>query len=257
MISIKSKAEIELMRKAGEVVAIVLDRLADEVKPGVTTAELDRIAEEIILKHNAIPSFKGFRSGFPGASDFPASICASVNCEVVHGIPGLNPLKDGDIISVDVGACLDGFHGDAARTFAVGNISDEAKKLIDVTKQSFFEGIKHAVAGNRIVDIGGAIQDYVESFGFSVVREFIGHGIGRNMHEAPEVPNYRTRSRGPRLDNGMALAVEPMVNAGGYSVKVLNNKWTVVTADGSLSAHYENTIAITDAEPLIMTLGEL
>ena len=254
MISIKSKAEIELMRKAGEIVAIVLDRIGESVKPGVTTMELDRIAEEIIRKHNAIPSFKGFRSGFPGAPDFPASICASVNCEIVHGMPSLNPLKDGDIISIDVGALLNGYHGDAARTFAVGNISEEAKRLIEVTKQSFFEGIKHAVAGNRIVDLGGAIQDYVESFGFSVVREFIGHGIGKNLHEAPEVPNYRTRSRGPRLDNGMTIAVEPMVNAGDYSVRVLDNKWTVVSADGSLSAHYENTIAITDAEPLILTL---
>lgn len=254
MISIKSKSEIELMRKAGEIVAIALEKIGECVKPGVTTGELDRIAEEIITKNGATPSFKGYKSGIPGADDFPASICASINDQVVHGIPSLKVLKDGDIISIDVGAYLNGYHGDAARTYAVGNISDEAKRLIEVTKQSFFEGMRYAVAGNRIIDISGAIEDYVKKYGYSVVREFIGHGIGQKLHEAPEVPNYRTRNRGPRLENGMTLAVEPMVNAGEYAVKLLDNKWTVVTADGSLSAHYENTIAVTDAEPMILTL---
>jgi methionyl aminopeptidase len=253
MISIKSKSEIELMKKAGELVAIVLERLKEAVKPGVTTLELDRIAEEIIRKHNAIPSFKGFK-GFPGAIDFPASICASVNDEVVHGIPGLRVLKDGDIISIDIGACLNGYHGDAARTYPVGNVSPKAQKLIEVTRQSFYKGIEHAVKGNRIADISEAIQEHVEKNDFSVIREYVGHGIGKKMHEPPQIPNYRTRERGPRLEPGMALAIEPMVNEGHFYVKLLENKWTVVTEDGSLSAHYENTIAITEDEPIIMTL---
>lgn len=253
MISIKSKHEIELMKKAGEIVGIVLNKLEEAVRPGITTKELDELAEKIIRSYGAIPSFKGVK-GFAGAIDFPGSICASLNDEVVHGFPSLKELKDGDIISIDVGAQLNGFQGDAARTFAVGNVSEEAKRLIEVTKQSFFEGIKYAVAGNRIIDISGGVQDYVEKNGFSVVREFVGHGIGREMHEPPEVPNYRTRNRGPRLEEGMALAVEPMVNVGGYGIKMLSNKWTVVTQDGSLSAHYENTIAITENEPLILTL---
>jgi len=253
MISIKSKHEIELMKKAGEIVGIVLNKLEEAVKPGITTKELDDIAEKIIRSYGAIPSFKGYK-GYGGAIDFPGSICASFNDEVVHGIPSLKELKDGDIISIDVGAQLNGFHGDAARTFTVGNVSEEAKRLIEVTKQSFFEGIKYAVVGNRIIDISAGVQDYVEKNGFSVVREFVGHGIGREMHEPPEVPNYRTRNRGPRLEEGMTLAVEPMVNVGGSGIKMLSNKWTVVTQDGSLSAHYENTIAITENEPLILTL---
>jgi methionyl aminopeptidase len=253
MISIKSKHEIELMKKAGEIVGIVLNKLEEAVRPGITTKELDELAEKTIRSYGAIPSFKGVK-GFAGAIDFPGSICASLNDEVVHGFPSLKELKDGDIISIDVGAQLNGFQGDAARTFAVGNVSEEAKRLIEVTKQSFFEGIKYAVAGNRIIDISGGVQDYVEKNGFSVVREFVGHGIGREMHEPPEVPNYRTRNRGPRLEEGMALAVEPMVNVGGFGIKMLSNKWTVVTQDGSLSAHYENTIAVTENEPLILTL---
>ena len=253
MISVKSKTEIDLMKKAGELVGIVLNKLEEIVKPGITTMEMDRIAEEMIRAHGAIPSFKGYK-GYPGSEDFPGTICASLNDEVVHGFPSLKELKDGDIISIDVGAQLNGFHGDAARTFAVGNVSDEAKRLIEVTRQSFFEGIKNAVVGNRIIDISAGVQDYVEKNGFSVVREFVGHGIGREMHEAPEVPNYRTRNRGPRLEDGMTLAVEPMVNIGEYSIRMLQNRWTVVTQDGSLSAHYENTIAITDNEPLILTL---
>ena len=252
MITIKSMSEIDLMRKAGEIVALAHEKIKEAIKPGITTLELDKIAEEVIRKNGAIPSFKGYK-GFPGAIDFPASICASVNDEVVHGIPGLRVLKDGDIISIDIGAYYNGFHGDAARTFGVGKISSEAEKLINVTRQSFYEGIKKAVKGNRVVDISTAIQEHVEKNGFSIVREYVGHGIGREMHEAPQVPNYRTRERGPRLEPGMTIAVEPMVNAGKHYVKLLDNKWTVVTADGSLSAHYENTIAITDGDPVILT----
>lgn len=252
MISIKSKSEIELMRKSGEILALTHEKIREAIKPGITTSELDKIAEEFIRKHGAIPSFKGFK-GLPGSIDYPASICASVNNEVVHGIPGLKALKDGDIISVDIGVYLNGFHSDAARTFPVGKISSEAEKLILVTEQSFYEGIKYAVKGNRIVDISSAIQEYVEKNGYSVVREYVGHGIGREMHESPQIPNYRTRERGPRLEPGMALAIEPMVNEGSYFVKLLQNKWTVVTADGALSAHYENTIVITDTEPVLLT----
>jgi methionyl aminopeptidase len=252
MISIKSKAEIELMRKAGEMVALAHQLVEDAIRPGITTLELDKIVEDFIRKNNAIPSFKGYK-GFSGAIDYPGSICASVNNEVVHGIPSLRELKDGDIISVDIGVYLNGYHSDAARTFPVGKVSEKAAKLIEVTRQSFYEGVKHAVKGNRIIDISGAIQDYVEKNGYSIVREYVGHGIGKEMHESPQVPNYRTRERGPRLEPGMTLAIEPMVNEGKCHVKLLDNKWTVVTADGSLSAHYENTIAVTDTEPVILT----
>ncbi|AEV70321.1 type I methionyl aminopeptidase [Acetivibrio clariflavus] len=254
MISVKSKSELDLMRRAGEVVALAHKKVEEAIMPGVTTAELDRIAEEVIRKHGAIPSFKGYKCPYPDGIDYPSSICASINNEVVHGIPGLRELKDGDIISIDIGAYLNGFHGDAARTFAVGKISPEAQRLIEATKQSFFEGIKNAVEGNRIIDISSAIESYVVSFGYSVVRDYVGHGIGREMHEEPPIPNYRSRERGPRLQRGMTLAVEPMVNEGTYKVKLLPNKWTVVTADGKLSAHYENTIAITENEPIILTM---
>jgi len=253
MITIKSKREIEKMKKPCEVIAATLEILREAVKPGVTTRELDRIAEEYLRKHNAIPSFKGVKSPIAGGIDFPASICASVNDEVIHGIPGPRVLKDGDIISIDIGAYMDGFHADAARTFPVGNVSDEAKRLIEVTEQSFYEGITKAVEGCRISDISKAIQTYVEANGFSVVRDYVGHGIGIELWEPPQIPNYFVRERGPRLQAGMTLAIEPMVNAGTYRVKVLDDKWTVVTADGSLSAHYENTLAITDGEPLILT----
>lgn len=253
MLSIKSRNELDIMKKACEVVAIAHELVKEAVRPGVTTQELDRIAYQYIRKQNAMPSFMGVKSMVPGGIDFPATICASVNNEVIHGIPGLRLLKDGDIISVDIGACLNGFHADAARTIPVGKASEKAMKLIEVTEQSFYEGIKQAVVGKRIVDISTAIQEYVESFGYSIVREFVGHGIGRDMWEPPQIPNYRTRERGPRLEAGMTLAIEPMVNEGKYQVTMLDNNWTVVTADGSLSAHYENTIAITDTEPIIMT----
>lgn len=252
MISIKSKSELDLMKKSGEILARTLELIEAEVKPGISTGELDRLAEKFIRKHGAVPSFKGYK-GLPGAIDYPASICASVNDEVVHGLPSLKVLKDGDIISVDVGVYLNGFHADAARTFPVGKISEIAQRLIDITTQSFYEGIKNAVKGKRIIDISVAVQKYVEQNGFSVVREYVGHGIGREMHESPQIPNYATRERGPRLEPGMTLAIEPMVNQGKYQVKLLDNKWTVVTIDGGLSAHYENTVAVTEGEPLILT----
>ena len=247
MIFIKNNQEIDLMRKAGKIVAETLILVEEKVRPGITTAELDRIAEEFITKHGAKPSFKGLYG-------FPASLCISVNEQVVHGIPGGYVLKDGDIISVDCGANINGFHGDAARTFGVGNITEEANKLINVTKESFFKGIEYAKVGNRLTDISHGIQSYVEASGFSVVRDFVGHGIGRVVHEDPEVPNYGRPGRGPKLVEGMALAIEPMVNVGSYKVKTLSDDWTVVTSDGSLSAHYENTIVILPDGPEILTL---
>jgi methionyl aminopeptidase len=252
MITLKSEKEIGLMKKAGEIVALVFERLIGILAPGVTTAELDRAAEEVIRTKGAIPSFKGY-PGYGGAPRFPASICASVNDEVIHGIPDNRVLKEGDIISIDVGAIYNGYHADAARTFTVGKVSEEARKLIMVTEESFLKGIENAVAGKRIVDISEAVQRHVEKNGFSVVREFVGHGIGREMHEAPQIPNFATRERGPRLSSGMTLAIEPMVNAGGAGIKLLDNLWTVSTADGSLSAHYENTIAVTENQPIILT----
>lgn len=247
MIIIKNNKEIALMRSAGKIVAETLLLVEEKVRPGITTAELDRIAEEFITKHGAKPSFKGLYG-------FPASLCISVNEQVVHGIPGGYVLKDGDIISVDCGAHINGFHGDAARTFGVGNITNEAEKLINVTKESFFRGIEYAKVGNRLTDISHGIQSYVEASGFSVVRDFVGHGIGRVVHEDPEVPNYGQPGRGPKLVEGMALAIEPMVNVGSYKVKTLKDDWTVVTSDGSLSAHYENTIVILPDGPEILTL---
>ena len=247
MIVLKSPREIELMRRAGEITALALEEIEKHVKPGITTIELDKIAEELILSHDATPAFKGYRG-------FPASICASINEEVVHGIPGLRRLQDGDIISIDIGAVFQGYYGDAARTFPVGQVSEDALRLIDVTRQSFFEGIAFAKQGYRLSDISHAIQTYVERHNYSVVRDYVGHGIGQNMHEDPQIPNYGPPGKGPRLKAGMTLAIEPMVNMGGFEVYTLKNKWTVVTSDGSLSAHYENTIVITDGEPEILTM---
>lgn len=248
MILIKTDNEIEYMRQAGKIVGDTLLKLEEVIKPGITTAELDRIAEEYIVKQGARPSFKGY-------CGFPASICASVNEEVVHGIPSNKlVLQEGDIISIDCGAMLNGFHGDAARTFPVGKISEEANRLIEVTKESFFKGVKNAVVGNRLTDISAEIQKYAESFGYSLVREYVGHGIGKDMHEDPEVPNFGIPGRGPKLCKGMVLAIEPMVNMGKYHVRVKANNWTVVTQDGSLSAHYENTVAILENGPEILTL---
>lgn len=247
MIYLKSNSEIEMMQKAGRIVAETLTKLEEVIKPGITTEELDKIAEDYIIKCGARPSFKGHYG-------FPASICTSVNETVVHGIPGKRILQEGDIISLDCGALLGGFHGDAARTFPVGKVSSEAEKLIEVTKESFFQGLKYALVGNRLGDIGSAIQTYVESHGFSVVREYVGHGIGKNIWEEPSVPNYGVRGKGLKLQKGLVIAIEPMVNEGTYAVKELSDGWAVVTKDGGLSAHYENTIAILEDGPKILTL---
>ncbi len=254
-VTIKSAREIELMRTAGKLLEEVHNELAAFVKPGISTLDIDRYGEKLIRERGCIPNVLNYNG-------YPAAICVSVNDEVVHGIPHADHiLQEGDIVSLDAGLIYKGYHSDAARTHAVGKISPEAQQLIDVTKQSFFEGIRFAREGYRISDIGGAIQDYVESHGYSVVREYVGHGVGHRMHEAPEVPNYRidrhlSGRSNPRLVKGMTIAVEPMVNMGGYEVKVLDNDWTVVTVDGSLSAHYENTILITDGEPEILTMAE-
>lgn len=252
MISIKSQREIDKMKKAGEVVMFVLNKMEEVIAPGVTTRELDRIAAEVIKSKGAIPSFKGVPCPY-GGMDYPGVICASVNEEVIHGIPGDRVLKEGDIISIDTGAILDGFHGDAARTYPVGTVSPEALRLIRVTEEAFNRGMAQAVEGNRIRDISKAVQSYVEENGFSVVRDYVGHGIGREMHEEPQVPNYVSPYKGVRLSAGMTIAIEPMVNAGTWRVRVLDDKWTVVTADGGLSAHYENTIAVTANGPEILT----
>ncbi|NLK87348.1 MAG: type I methionyl aminopeptidase [Clostridiaceae bacterium] len=253
MITIKSRTELKKMTRACEIVAKALQLVEEAIRPGITTLELNRIAEDFIIGQKGLPLFKGVPCPVRGGPDFPGTICASVNDEVIHGIPGLRELKDGDIISIDMGASVGGFCADAARTFGVGSISQEARRLIDVTEQSFFEGIKYAIKGNRISDISRAIQQYAETNGFSVVRDYVGHGIGKELWEAPQIPNYVTGNRGARLEPGMTLAIEPMINQGVHNVKILGDKWTVVTADGKLSAHYENTIAITDGEPIIMT----
>lgn len=248
MITIKSKSEIEKMRLAAKITGDVLKEIEKHIKPGISTKQLDKIAYNYIISKGATPSFLNY-NGFPG------SICASPNSWVVHGIPSKEIiLAEGDIISVDVGAYINGYHGDAARTFAVGKISDEAKRLIDVTKQSFFEGIKYAVHGAKLGDVSAAIQEYVESNGYSVVRDLVGHGIGKKLHEDPSVPNFGHKGRGVKLAAGMTLAIEPMVNAGEKDVCVLDDDWTVVTEDGSLSAHYENTILICKDGCEILTL---
>ena len=246
MIRVKSTGEIEKMRAAGRITALARKAGADAVRPGVTTGEIDRIIRHTIEKFGAKPSFLGY-GGFPGAA------CISVNDEVIHGIPGKRVLKVGDIVKIDVGAYVDGFHGDCACTVACGEISDEARRLIEVTRQSFYEGIRFAYEGNRVSDISHAVQAYCEERGFSVVRKYVGHGVGVELHESPEVPNFGKAGHGLRLHKGMTLAVEPMINQGVYDVKVLSDGWTVKTRDGKLSAHYENTIAITDGEPEILT----
>lgn len=246
MITLKSAHEIELMRTAGKITAAARALAGEMVKPGVTTGEIDTAVEHFIRKEGAVPSFKGLYG-------FPASACISVNEEIIHGIPGDRVLREGDIVSVDVGAFIGGFHGDCAATFACGKISPEAQDLIDVTRQSFFEGLSKAREGNRLYDISAAVQAYVESHGYSVVREFVGHGIGAKLHEPPEVPNFGHPGRGPRLLRGMTIAVEPMVNAGSAAIRQLSDGWTVTTRDGKYAAHYENTLLITDGEPEILT----
>lgn len=250
MVTIKSKHETELMKAAGRITYEALKKMEEAVKPGITTKELDRIAEKHIKSCGAVPSFKGYEG-------FPASICASVNDEIIHGFPNNVPLKEGDIVSIDVGALYKGYNGDAARTFAVGKISEKAEKLINVTKQCFFEGIKFASEGNRISDISKAVQGYAESNGFSVLRDYCGHGVGRDMHEDPEIPNYYTPGqRGIRIRPGMCLAIEPMIIEGKKEYYVADNGWTVVSADHSLTAHYENSVLITNNGPFLLTLCE-
>lgn len=247
-VTIKSAKEIELMRKAGSLLAETLEELCEKIRPGMTTKDIDRIGEAKIRSFGCVPSFLNYNG-------YPASICVSVNDEVVHGIPSDERiLQEGDIVSLDAGLIYEGYHADAARTVGVGAISKEAQKLIDVTRQSFFEGIKYAKAGNHLHDISAAIQKYAESFGYGVVRDLVGHGIGTHLHEDPEVPNFKTAGRGIKLRPGMTLAVEPMINEGRYDVAILDDDWTVVTEDGSLAAHYENTILITEGEPEIFTL---
>lgn len=247
MITIKTDADLQLMDAAGRVVEETLRLLKTLARPGVTTAELDHEAERFIRSRGATPSFLHYHG-------YPKSICTSVNEQVVHGIPGPYRLKDGDILSVDVGACLDGFQGDAARTYLIGNVPEEVRSLVRVTRESFFAGLRYARAGYRIGDISAAIQAHAEAHGYGVVREMIGHGIGREMHEEPNVPNYGRAGHGPRLEKGMTIAIEPMINLGTARIRQLADGWTTITADGKPSAHYENTVAITDGEPRLLTL---
>ncbi len=247
-VSIKSAREIELMREAGRILAAVHEELGKALKPGMSTMDIDRLGEKLIRGYGCIPSFKNYNG-------YPASICVSVNDEVVHGIPNKHHIiHEGDIVSLDAGVIYNGYHSDAARTHAVGKVTAEAEQLIRVTRESFFEGIKYAKAGNHLNDISSAIQAYAEKFGYGVVRDLVGHGIGTQMHEDPEVPNFAQKKKGIRLEPGMTLAIEPMINIGRPDVVWMDDDWTVVTDDGSLSAHYENTILITDGEPEILSL---
>lgn len=248
MITIKSKSQIQKLKDSGKIVAETHQLLKEAIREGISTYDLDQMAEKYIRKCNAIPSFKGY-GGFKG------SICASINSVVVHGIPSKDTiLKNGDIISIDIGALYNGYHGDSAKTHGVGDISEKDKELIAVTRQSFYEGFKKAVVGNRLSDISNAVQTYAESFGFSVIRDYVGHGVGENLHEDPQVPNYGKPGRGPRLQEGMVLAIEPMIATGTYKVKVLSDGWTAVTLDDKNAAHYEHTIAITAGEPELLTI---
>ena len=246
MITLKSSHEIDLMRRSGKITAAARALAGEMVKPGVTTQEINDAVERFIRQQGAVPSFLHYNG-------YPASVCISVNDEIIHGIPGKRVLREGDIVSVDVGAYIGGFHGDCAATFPCGTVSPEAQRLIDVTRQSFFEGIRFAREGQRLQDISAAVQSYVEQNGFSVVREYVGHGVGAKMHESPEIPNYGRPGHGPRLLRGMTLAIEPMVNAGAAAIQQLSDGWTVKTADGKWAAHYENTILITDGAPEILT----
>ena len=248
MVTIKSEREIELMREAGRILAKVHEELGRTLVPGMSTKEIDRMCEDMLRSHGCVPSFLNYQG-------FPASVCISINDEVVHGIPDKHRyLEEGDIVSLDTGVIWKGYQSDAARTHMIGEVSGEARKLVEVTQQSFFEGIKYAKAGNHLNDISKAIQEYAESFGFGVVRDLVGHGIGTEMHEAPEIPNFAQRRKGIRLAAGMTLAIEPMITAGRYDVVWEDDGWTVVTEDGSLASHYENTILITDGEPEILSL---
>jgi len=246
-ILIKSHAEISLMKEAAQILIEAHELVAKSIQEGITTKELDTIAEKFILSKHALPSFKGYNG-------YPTAACISINEEVVHGIPGKRKLKQGDLVSVDLGVYYKGYHSDAARSYPVGDVSPDVLKLIEVTKQSFFEGLKYAKAGNHLGEVSHAIQSYIEANGFSVVRDLVGHGIGKELHEEPQVPNYKTPGRGPKLQQGMVLAIEPMVNMGTWQVRALDDDWTFVTRDGMPSAHYENTVVITDDIPEILTL---
>ena len=249
MIAIKTSREIAKMRAAGLIVAETFEVVRELIAPGITTKTLDKAARAHIEKRGAVPSFLGYRG-------YPASINVSVNSEVIHGLPSGRVLVEGDIVSVDIGALKEGYHGDAARTFAVGQIDPKAQRLIDVTRECFYQGLRFCRAGERLYDVSAAVQNHAEAAGYSVVREFIGHGVGRKLHEPPDVPNYKTKGRGPRLYAGMTFALEPMVNAGKKEIIILEDGWTVVTEDGSLSAHYENTVLITNGEPELLTVLE-
>ena len=254
MVTIKSKREIELMREAGRIACLTQKEIEKAIRPGVSTFELDKIAETVIRANGGIPAEKGYPSGIKGVPNFPGSICASINDEVIHGIPSKKViLKDGDVISIDLVVYKNGYHGDCARTYIVGKAPETTKRLVDVTKQAFFEGIKFAKKGNRLGDISHAIGSFVEKNGYSVVKEFQGHGIGAQMHEDPGIPNYGKPGRGIRLEPGMTLAIEPMVIMGEPGILELEDGWTIITEDGSLAAHYENTILITENEPEILT----
>ena len=250
MIIIKSDQEVDLMRESGKVTGFILKELENFIKPGISTADINRFVEDTIRKNGMIPTFKGY-------CGFPASACVSINEEVVHGIPDKKRiLKEGDIVRVDVGSTYKGYVSDAARTYPVGKVSDIAQKLMDATRDSFFAGLEFCKVGYRLSDISHAIQVKAESEGFSVIRDFVGHGVGQEMHEEPQIPNYGKAGRGPRLAKGMVFAIEPMICEGGYDVRTLSNDWTVVTLDGKLSAHYENTVVITDGEPELLTLAD-
>lgn len=250
MIIIKSDQEVDLMRESGKVTGFILKELENFIKPGISTADINGFVEDTIRKNGMIPTFKGY-------CGFPASACVSINEEVVHGIPDKKRiLKEGDIVSVDVGSTYKGYVSDAARTYPVGKVSDIAQKLMDATRDSFFAGLEFCKVGYRLSDISHAIQVKAESEGFSVIRDFVGHGVGQEMHEEPQIPNYGKAGRGPRLAKGMVFAIEPMICEGGYDVRTLSNDWTVVTRDGKLSAHYENTVVITDGEPELLTLAD-
>lgn len=255
MVTIKSEKEIKLMKEACRITSLVYKEIEKVIKPGMSTMELDKFADKIIRENGGIPAQKGYPSGQKGVPPFPATLCISINDEVIHGIPSQKKIiNDGDVVSIDLVVYKDGFHGDAARTFLVGNVSEEAKRLVDITKQAFFEGIKYAVKGNRIGDISHAIGEFVEKNGYNVVREFQGHGIGKEMHEDPGIPNYGKAGKGIRLEPGMTLAIEPMVIQGKPNILELEDGWTIITEDGSLSAHYENTILITKNQPEILTI---
>jgi len=255
LVTIKSEKEIRLMKEACKITGLVYKEIEKIIKPGISTMELDKFAEKLIRQNNAIPAQKGYPSGIKGVPPFPATLCISINDEVIHGIPSHKKiLKDGDLVSIDLVVNKNGFNGDAARTFIVGNASNEAKKLVEITQKAFFEGIKYAVKGNRIGDISHAIGEYVEKNGYNVVREFQGHGIGKQMHEDPGIPNYGKAGRGIKLEPGMTLAIEPMVIDGKRDIYQDYDGWTILTQDGSLSAHYENTILITEKEPEVLTL---